>query len=129
MTVDLEIKPLKDEENELAVSTYWRPVLTEIVSSFSAKDYLLSKGIEGVQPISEQTAQQIREYIEDYGESLAELPSETWSSSCSIWNGAKWEVIVDLWTEESGRSDMILHVEISESGYGYLYEVYMVYVP
>jgi hypothetical protein len=71
-----------------------------------------------VAPVSAETAKQIREYLEDYGATLVALDPDTWESSVSLWMGDKWEVLVDLWTEEEGRSDLVLHLYVREDGSG-----------
>jgi hypothetical protein len=40
-----------------------------------------------------------------------------------------WDVLVDLWTVESGCSDMVLHAHVFEAGKSFRVEVYLVYVP
>lgn len=47
----------------------------------------------------------------------------------SLWMGDKWEVLVDLWTEEEGPSDLVLHLYVREDRVEYRSEVYLVYVP
>ena len=77
----------KDDENERPIPASWRPVIIEIVNAFAKKDYGLTSGVEGVSPVSQETANHIKEYIEDYGEDLIQLPEETWNSSIYIWMG------------------------------------------
>ena len=79
-----EILVEKNEDNELPIPNIWRPKFKKIVNAFVNKDYKLSSEIENVNPISVETAEQIKEYIEDYGEELIELPNETWNSSVYI---------------------------------------------
>ena len=43
--------------------------------------------------------------------------------------GEYWEVLVDLYTVESGRSDMVLHARVFAENDGYRIEPGMVYVP
>jgi len=50
--------------------------------------------------INSETAKQIQEYIEDYGEQLVPLPEETWETSIYLWQGNYWDVIIDLWTAD-----------------------------
>ncbi|WP_428256323.1 DUF7668 domain-containing protein [Enterovibrio norvegicus] len=57
------------------------------------------------------------------------MPDETWDSSICLWMGSKWEVLIDLWTEGEGRSDLALKAEVEESETNYLVTVEMVYVP
>lgn len=124
-----EIDVVKYEEKELPIPSSWRPVFKNIVKAFVAHDYHLSYGVQGVQPISDETADQIKNYISDYGEELVELPSETWESSAYIWMGKHWDVLIDLWTAGEGRSDLVLSAQVSESSNSYSFQVYMVYVP
>ena len=126
---EIEIAVEKDEESERAIPTAWRGIFSNIVEAFSKKDYSLSIGGEGVSFISDETANHIREYIHDYGEKLIPLPEETWESSVCIWMGTHWDVLIDLWTQGEGRSDLVLGAQVSEQGNGYIIEVDMVYVP
>lgn len=126
---DDEVLAVKDEDEQRPIPTAWRPIFREIVQALVAKDYQLSTGIPGVAPVSAETANQIDGYIEDYGETLVELPENTWASSVCIWMGKDWDVLIDLWTKGDGRSDMVLSARVSESESGYLVRVEMVYVP
>ncbi len=63
--------PLKDEEEQQPIPTAWRSTFRDIVNAFVQHDYRLTNGVEGVLPISAKTAKQIKEYIDDYGETLA----------------------------------------------------------
>jgi hypothetical protein len=40
-----------------------------------------------------------------------------------------WDIVVDLWTAESGKSDLILSVRVFEEGDGYRFDVDGVFVP
>jgi hypothetical protein len=79
--------------------------------------------------VSEKTATQIREYIDQYGATLVALPQDSWDTSVCIWMGEHWNALVDLWTKEEGRSDLVLQVHVSEVGGEYVVTAYMVYVP
>lgn len=50
-------------------------------------------------------------------------------AACGIWAGEFWEVLVDLYTEEEGRSDLVPQMHVREGQEGYMYEVVLVYVP
>lgn len=119
----------KDEDNQLPIPSEWRQLFVDIVNSFVIKDYLISSGIDGVSPVSKETAVQIEEYITDYGENLIALPSETWESSICLYMGDSWDILIDLWTESEGRSDLALSATVKESESGYIVHVGMVYVP
>ncbi len=129
-TPDNYVPVEKSEDNEQPVPTDWRGVLKAIVKSFVKRDYQLDEDVAGVVKVSQETATQIQKYIDDYGEELVELPDETWKSSVCTWIDPHWDVLVDLWTEGEGRSDLVLHAQVTESnGDGYTISVYMVYVP
>ncbi|MDX6748074.1 hypothetical protein SHK09_14855 [Polaribacter sp. PL03] len=124
-----EIKVEKNEENELPIPHIWRSSFKEIVKAFVKGDYSLSSEIKNVNSISDETTVQIKEYIEDYGEELIELPNETWESSVYISYGNYWNVLIDLFTKEEGLSDMVISAEIREKNEEYEIEVKQVYVP
>jgi hypothetical protein len=126
---DSQILAVKDEESELAIPTVWRPVIKKIVNAFVRQDYQLTVGLDGVMPVSSQTAEQIRNYVLEYGEELCELPEETWSSSVCIWMGSQWDALIDLWTLSEGRSDLVLRLQVEEGNDGFEFNIYMVYVP
>src|SRR5690242_11413216 len=93
-----EVLAVKDEEAQRPIPSAWRSVIREIVNAFVRHDYRLSSGVPGVTPVSAKTASQIKNYIQDYGETLIALPDETWKSSVCIWMGTRWDALVDLWT-------------------------------
>lgn len=126
---DVDYHPVKDEHDERAIASAWLPTLRQIVKAIAEGDYELSRGISSVAPVSSATAKQIRDYVEDYGETVTELPDETWNSSVSRWMRTHWYVLVDLWTEEAGRSDLALILHVFEAGDGYRFEVDSVHVP
>lgn len=124
-----DVLALKDEDNEQPIPTAWRPVFREIVRVLVQGDYRLSVGIPGVAPVSAKSAKQIQEYIDDYGETLVELPEKTWASSVCLWMGNGWDVLIDLWTKTEGRSDLVLRARVKETKAGLIVHVEMVYVP
>jgi len=118
-----------EKEEELPIPHLWRPTFKAIVSAFAQKDYKLNLGVKSVNPVSDITAKQIKEYIEDYGEVLIELPEETWNSSVYICYGDYWNVLIDLFTKDEGRSDLVLNAEVREINGSYVYDIRLVYVP
>jgi hypothetical protein len=119
----------KNEEEELPIPHVWRPIFKNIVKAFVNKDYNLSSGVNNVNPVSDKTAEQIREYIEDYGEELVELPEETWDTSVYICYGDYWKVLIDLFTKSEGLSDLVLDAEVREKDNNYVVDINLVYVP
>jgi len=82
-----------------------------------------------VNTVSDKTAEQIKEYIEDYGEELIELSNETWNSSVYICNGNYWNILIDLYTKDEGLSDLVLNIEVREVNKEYIFDIKLVYVP
>lgn len=125
----MRIEPLKDPQNAHPIPESWRPVLGRIVEGLVQGAYELSTPLAFVAPVSRSTAEQIREYVADYGETLIELPDEAWDTSVSQWMETHWDVLVDLWTAESGKSDMVLAVRVFDVGREYRFEIDSVHVP
>ena len=126
---NIEVSVIMDEENELSIPKVWRPILCQIVKSFSNKDYLVNSTILNVNSITLDSSKHIKEYIESYGEELTELPPKTWDSSIYLWMGSHWDVIVDLWTLDEGRSDLVLSARVYKINNEYVFNVEMVHVP
>jgi hypothetical protein len=124
------VDPVKDPEVEAAVPEAWRPVLGAIVDSLVRRDLVLGADLTAVDPASAVVRQQCLQAVEDYGDAtLIPLPDEAWSTSVTRWLGDRWSCLVDLWTEQDGRSDLVLDVYVFEQGPGYRFCIRMVYVP
>jgi hypothetical protein len=120
---------VKDGIRQYPIAGAWRPMLFEVVRCFVGGDYALSKGVDGVDTVSLEIEEHIRAYVADYGATLVELPQEAWQTSVAQWYGSYWDVLVDLWTVEEGRSDLVLHGRVTESEAGPRFSIHMVYVP
>jgi hypothetical protein len=130
MTMKMKHQPaVKDEDAGHPVASAWRSTFHEIVKAFARGDFQLSGGVARVAPISASRAKQIKNYLEEYGETLCELGEETWNTSVAQWMRDDWEVLVDLWTKESGASDLVLHARVTEVDDGYRVVVDSVHVP
>jgi hypothetical protein len=121
--------PVKYEETQHAIPTAWRQVLRSIAGAFADKDYRLTRGVPGVAPVSTETAEHIKNSVLGYGATLVDLTDQTWDSSVCIWCGTHWDVLIDLWTQEEGRSDLVLSATVTETAHGFHFKIYMVYVP
>jgi hypothetical protein len=119
----------KDLDNPTFIPDIWRETIHKIVDAFSDGDYSLSTGISNALPISQSTALELEESIAAYGASLITLPEKTWDSSQCQWAGDFWDVFIDLFTVEEGRSDLVLQLRVYEKDHDYLFKVYMIYVP
>jgi hypothetical protein len=123
------VQPARNEDDEAPVPTAWRPTLKAIVDAFREGDFELARGIPGVSPVPPDDARIIAGNIEDYGDSLAALPEDTWETSVCLWMDGWWQVMVDLYTEDDGASDLVLDVRVRERGAAFAFEVHLVYVP
>jgi len=119
----------RKDEVEGPIPTAWREALREIVEAFAAGDYSLENGIPNVEPVSAETASHIRNSVHDYGATLITLPEATWASSVCIWYGEHWDALVDLWTRDESRTDLVLQVRVTETHQGFAINIHMVYVP
>ena len=118
-----------DEARQQPIPTAWRQAFQDVVKAFVAGDYRLDRGIPAVEPIDSDTATRISRYIQDYGATLTALPEDTWASSVCIWTGNHWDALVDLWTKEEGRSDLVLHAKVFDEKPGFLVRIHLVHVP
>lgn len=119
---------LKDEEREWPVPSEWRQTLREIVGAIKDGNYSLS-GVARVEQLDEDAATAIAKSVRAYGETLRALPEESWDASVCQWQLSYWELLVDLFTIEGGRSDLVLHVAVFEEGRDFVFKVHFVYVP
>lgn len=120
---------IKDLERAHPVASAWRPTFAAVIEALANADYERMSAMDGVEPLSDGTSRQIRDYVADYGEALIPLPEQAWDSSEAQWMGDRWDVLVDLWTKESGPSDMVLDAKVKEIGDGIRVEIHAVYVP
>ncbi|WMS88816.1 DUF7668 domain-containing protein [Pleionea litopenaei] len=120
---------MKNQESEGPIPLEWRSVFIDIVNSLVCGEYQSLNRINAVRPVSDGIKDQIRNYIEAYGEQLIPLPEETWQSSVCIYMGEHWDVLIDLWTMSEGRSDMVLSAKVFENDSEYEVDIGMVYVP
>ena len=122
--------PVKDASHEVAIPEAWRPTLKAVVDSLVRRDTVIGVGLPSVDPVPAEISQQCIDAIDGYGAvTLVTLPDESWDTSVALWFGDHWRCLVDLWTEEEGRSDLVLDVHVFENGPGYRFHVQLVYVP
>lgn len=87
------------------------------------------RGLPGVDPLDDETATGIARSIAAYGCTLCSLPEESWHTSVCLWQHDRWGVLVDLFSVEEGRSDLVLDVDVYEEGSGFGFRAHFVYVP
>ena len=126
--------PMKDDE-ERPVPTAWRPVFESIVEAIARGTVETAAELPRVDQIDPETAQQIRDAIKDYGDDLSDgvtllpLPDEAWETCIAAWQGDSWEVLIDLWSQEEGHSDLVLRAKVRDDGDEWRVAIGMVYVP
>jgi len=123
------IDVIKDLSGQRPVPTLWRETLASIVECLTKGDFELATGIPGVLKLAAGIASRIEQGITSYGATLVSLPEAAWETSVCQWMRSYWEVLVDLYTEEEGSSDLVLTVRVRESGSSYSFEVISVLVP
>lgn len=127
MSTDVPV--LYDEDTATPLPSVWRETLIKIIEAFKNNDLASINQIQGVQNIELEHLQEIAENITDYGEKLVSLPDETWNSSQAYWMGFCWDIILNLFTESEGRSDLILSIRIFETDGVFEYLIQDMYVP
>lgn len=120
---------VKDPDAAHPIAGAGRPMLREGVRRFVQGDDHLAQGVPGVEPVSTATAEQVGDYLAHYGATLAELPDDTWQMSVAQWMETHWDILVDLWTAEEGRSDLVPEGKVIETSTGPRLTFHMVYVP
>jgi hypothetical protein len=122
--------PVKDTELEVLVPEVWRPTLRAIVDSLVRRDVVLAADLTAVDAVSVAVTQLCLQAVANYGDvTLIPLPEDVWDTSVTRWHGDRWSCLIDLWTEEEGRSDLVLNVDVFENGPAYRFLVHLVYVP
>ncbi|WP_404348710.1 hypothetical protein LG324_13605 [Phycicoccus jejuensis] len=119
-----------DGTREMPVPAGWRPALTEIADLLVDGDPRRARRVAYLEPVPEQVWSQCRDAVEDYGDvDVVPLPPATWETSvCRRW-GEGWLCLVDLWTAQEGRCDLVLEVRVREETDGPRFTIGMVYVP
>lgn len=120
---------LRPDADQSPVPSAWRGPIEEAVHALATGRYEAVAEVPGFRPLDPGTITQIEQYLGDYGATLAPLPAATWDSSVASGTGDGWEVLVDLFTEEEGASDLVLHLRVDDEADGPRFSVHLVYVP
>lgn len=119
-----------DSDEAQPIPTAWWPVLARVVAAFAQGDFSLSRGVDRVRPISPESAAQVQDYLACYGETLIPLSDVAWETSIAqVVSPTRCDVLVDLWTAESGRSDMVMSGSFDSDAPDAVFDLHMVYVP
>jgi len=120
---------IKDRDTAHPVAGAWRPAFREVVDSLARGDHHFPHNVSFLRPVESETVSRMRAYVESYGATLVDLPDETWLTSVAQWMDGCWEVLVDLWTAQEGRSDLVLHARVFEVRDAYEIEIEGIWVP
>ena len=123
------VPAVKDLEAAHPIASAWRPTLRAVVEALARGDVELRMRPAEVDPLAPGVADQIRDYLSDYPETLVDLDEDTWSTSVSQWMDDHWQILVDLSTAESKVSDLVLHARVFEAGEGFRFVIDSVHVP
>lgn len=111
------------------VPVVWRNAFSNVVGALCQGNYTL-RDIPSVRLDRPESADRIKTAILEFGETLCDLPDETWTTSQMQWTSDSfWDVFIDLWTVESGSSDLVLNARLYDNPAGIIIEVGAVYVP
>ena len=128
MTQDISVP--YDSQLQSLIPNIWRSTIVQIIEAFKDKDFARLNTIPNVEFIDVEYAAEITKNIDHYGAHLISLPKESWNSSvCLYMEDHRWDAIIDLFTEEEGRSDLIIDLRIYMRNDHYLYEIIDIYVP
>lgn len=104
------------DDAEHSVPELWRIRFAEIVAALADGDFQLCRShVDGVDPVSQETADLIAASVEAYGDRLAPLDAATWERSIYRWMGGYWQVLVDLSTKSEPVSDLTLHAKVYQA--------------
>lgn len=119
-----------DPEFQSPIPTIWRDTIILIVDAFKDKDFAGFNTITNVELIDLEYASELAEYIVDYGAHLISLSKDTWNTSvCLYMEDEFWKAIIDLFTAEEGRSDLILDLHIFKKQNQFEFQINGIYVP
>ena len=118
----------KNENEELPIPIIWRQTIYKIVDELRKGNFQI-QGIKNVDPLDVLNAETIRKSIDYYDDKILPLPKETWSTSTYRWALDHWEIIVDLFTEREGLSDLSLFINVAENSSDYTFQVESIHVP
>ena len=118
-----------DSEFQSPIPSIWRDCIIQIVEAFKDKDFGRLNTLPSVQCIDLAYAEEIAENIDAYGAHLISLAEESWHTSvCIYMENESWKAIIDLFTVEEGRSDLILDLFIVKKENQFIFQINNIYV-
>ena len=119
-----------DSEFQSPIPNIWRDCIIQIIEAFKDKDFGRLNTLPSVQCIDLAYASEIAENIDAYGAHLISLAEESWNTSvCIYMENESWKAIIDLFTVEEGRSDLIIDLFIFKKENQFIFQINNIYVP
>lgn len=119
-----------DSEFQSPIPSIWRECIIQIIEAFKDKDFGRLNTLPSVQCIDLAYAAEIAENIDAYGAHLISLAEESWHTSvCIYMKNESWKAIIDLFTVEEGRSDLIIDLFIFKKENQFIFQINNIYVP
>ncbi|OTG97337.1 hypothetical protein B9T24_04245 [Acinetobacter sp. ANC 4654] len=119
-----------DSEFQSPIPSIWKDCIIQIVEAFKDKDLARLNTLPSVQRIDLAYASKIAENIDAYGAHLMSLAEESWHTSvCIYMENESWKAIIDLFTVEEGRSDLIIDLFIFKKENQFIFQINNIYVP
>ena len=119
-----------DSEFQSPIPSIWKDCIIQIVEAFKDKDLARLNTLPSVQCIDLAYASEIAENIDAYGAHLISLAEESWHTSvCIYMENESWKAIIDLFTVEEGRSDLIIDLFIFKKENQFIFQINNIYVP
>ena len=119
-----------DSEFQSPIPSLWRDCIIQSVEAFKDKDFGRLNTLPSVQCIDLAYASEIAENIDAYGAHLISLAEESWHTSvCIYMENESWKAIIDLFTVEEGRSDLIIDLFIFKKENQFIFQINNIYVP
>ena len=123
------VLPVADPDTAHPIATAWRPLFAHVIDALVRRDPAALHDLPWLVPVPSTAFARMLEAIDAYGETLVPLDARTWETSVAQWMGDHWDVLVALWTAESGCSDLVLDARVFDGDDGVSIELYLVYVP
>lgn len=121
--------PDKNEEIEQPVPVEWRGILTDVVEDIRGRK-LKPKSGSGLEiSVESDEIELIYESVDSYGDPLVSLPEKAWQTSVCRWMGSYWHLLIDLFTQDEGLSDLVLFVDVYERSNSPCFKIQAVHVP
>ena len=117
-----------DEELDDELKEKFKEIVSGILKLLSEKKYVeLEKQSKGVW----LSAHDMEQAIDEYNNCQIVLPpldAYELMDVIEVEGGDRWSVVMDLWTEDEGHSDLSIDLTIVNDGNNFIYEIHSIHV-